>query len=135
MKIFPINAERTLVLDRDRWSGKQRLSPYRTPLRLPLPLLLLYPLNFTRLLPATGEEPANSVPSGSKNKERTLKPKIDHIPAPKKQLNHRWCYPGANTAPLPDDGSLREDCRYVSWQRAASLRLTEEGKPWRRVIP
>ena len=142
MKIFPINLpERTfLVLALTAIVGAAGSCAPRPLYRTPLPSTTAdspsSSASSPKISPAPPpppvQEPARTpFPQEAKIREQNLKTKdLTTSPAPKETVKpSTGVTPEANTAPLPDDGSLLAKITPgTSPQRAASLRLTEEGK-------
>jgi hypothetical protein len=139
MKIFPITlSNRTfLVLVLTAIVAAAASCAPRPLYRTPLPSTTsASPPSSAKIPPAPPPpqvlEPARSpLPQEAKIREQDLKTKeLTTSPAPKETVKPSTVVtPEANTAPLPDDGSLLAKITPgTSPQRAASLRLTEEGK-------
>ena len=102
---------------------------YRTTLPSTSP-----PASSAKVSPATPpspvpEPPRTPLPQEAKIREQDLKASPITPPAAKETTKPPVATPEASTAPLPDDSSLLAKITPgTSPQRAASLRLTEEGK-------
>ena len=104
---------------------------YRTPLPSTSATSPSSSAKISPVPPPPVQEPARTpLPQEAKIKEQDLKTKgLTTSPAPKETIKPSTVTPEPSTAPLPDDSSLLAKITPgTSPQRAASLRLTEEGK-------